>query len=54
MPRSAERRPARRYETPSFFINSFRVRIGWPPYQGTAPPAEAANLTVPNIHDQIN
>ena len=34
------------YETPSFFLNGFRVRQGWPPYQGVAPEPEASNLTV--------
>jgi len=34
------------YETPSFYLNGFRVMQGWPPYQGVAPPKLAANLTV--------
>jgi len=34
------------YETPSFYLNGFRVRIGWPPYQGVAPEPAASNLTV--------
>ena len=33
------------YETPTLYLNDFRVMQGWPPYQGVAPEPQGRNIT---------